>query len=65
MTDRPKLLSVKEAAEYLNDTERFVRYLIWEKRIPTYKFGRRVRIDENDLVAFLAASRVEAEADAS
>lgn len=56
------LLSVTEAAERLHVGERFVRRLVFEKRIPILKFGTHVRIAESDLDAYIAASRVEADA---
>ena len=55
-----KLLSPKDAAEQLGTSVRFVRRLIFERRIPFIKVGRHVRIAASDLEAFLAAGRVEA-----
>ncbi|MCW2542047.1 MAG: hypothetical protein JWN95_3772 [Frankiales bacterium] len=52
-------LSVPEAAEFLNTTERFVRRMVEERRVPFHRFGRHVRISRADLEAFVAASRVE------
>jgi excisionase family DNA binding protein len=53
-------LTVREAAEYLNMSERFVRRLIAERRIAFHHVGRHVRLAMADLDAFLAAGRVEA-----
>lgn len=62
--DSPRLLTVAEAAERMNVGERFIRRLMFEKRIPYRKLGEgragKVRIDEADLDAFIDASRVEA-----
>jgi excisionase family DNA binding protein len=55
-----KLLSVEEAAERLGTSVRFVRRLIFERRIAYAKLGRHVRIDPADLDAFIAAGRIEA-----
>ena len=58
MTDR--LLTVGEAAERLGTSTRFVRRLVFERRIAFVKVGRHVRITSADLEAFIAAGRVTA-----
>jgi excisionase family DNA binding protein len=57
-----KLLSPQEAADQLGTSLRFVRRLIFERRIPYTKLGRHVRIAASDLDAFIAAGRIEAPA---
>jgi excisionase family DNA binding protein len=57
-----KLLSPQEAADKLGTSLRFVRRLIFERRIPYTKLGRHVRIVASDLDAFIAAGRIEAPA---
>jgi excisionase family DNA binding protein len=57
MTD--KLLTVEEAAERLGTSVRFVRRLVFERRIAYVKVGRYVRITGRDLEAFVAAGRVD------
>jgi excisionase family DNA binding protein len=58
------LLSVPEVADRLGTSERFVRRLIAERRIPFYKLGHgrraHVRIAESDLINYTAAGRIEA-----
>jgi excisionase family DNA binding protein len=54
------LLTPQEAAEQLGTSLRFVRRLIFERRIPFIRVGRHVRIAASDLDAFIAAGRVEA-----
>ena len=61
MTD--KLLTVEETAERLGTSVRFVRRLVFERRIAYVKLGRHVRIAARDLDAFIAAGRVERPAD--
>ena len=39
---------------------RFMRRLVMERRIAYVKVGRHIRIDPDDLEAFVAAGRVEA-----
>ena len=53
------LLSVEQAAERLGTSVRFVRRLVFERRIAYVKLGRHVRISSRDLDAFIRASRVE------
>ena len=55
-----KLLSVEEAAERLGNSVRFVRRLIYDRRIAYTKLGHHVRIAASDLDAFITAGRVEA-----
>ena len=55
-----QLLTVKEAADRLGTSVRFVRRLIFQRRIPYTKLGRHVRIAACDLDAFVRAGRVEA-----
>jgi excisionase family DNA binding protein len=54
-----KYLNVKDAAEYLGTSARFVRQLIAERRIAFHKLGAHVRISLADLDAFAQAGRVE------
>ena len=55
-----QLLTPQEAAERLGTSLRFVRRLVFQRRIPYAKVGRHVRIATSDLDAFIAAGRVEA-----
>jgi excisionase family DNA binding protein len=54
-----RLLTVEEAADRLGTTVRFVRRLIFERRIAYVKVGRHVRIAAADLDAYISAGRVE------
>lgn len=53
-----RLLTVEEAAERLNTSPRFVRRLVFERRIPFLKLGRHVRITERDLDSYVRNCRV-------
>ncbi|HVU62139.1 MAG TPA: helix-turn-helix domain-containing protein [Mycobacteriales bacterium] len=55
------LLSVDDVAAELGTPVRFVRRLIHERRIRFHKIGKYVRIDRDDLAAFIAAGRVDPE----
>ncbi|MGL5824394.1 MAG: helix-turn-helix domain-containing protein [Nocardioides sp.] len=54
------LLTVEQAADYLNITEHFVRRLIRERRIPFLKVGRLVRLRRTDIDEYLASRLVPA-----
>ena len=58
------LLTVEQAAARLGTTTRFIRRLRTERRIPVVKLGKHIRIDSNDLDAYIFASRQEADASA-
>jgi excisionase family DNA binding protein len=54
-TNRP-LLTVAQAAQFLNVTESGLRRMILERRIPSYRVGKLVRFDPDQLSAFLTAN---------
>ena len=54
------LLDVKATAERLATSERHVRELIYRKELPYFKVGRLVRIDSDELDAWLTSQRQEA-----
>lgn len=58
-TTPSRYLTVKDAAEYLNTSVRFVRRLVSERRIAFHKVGSHVRIAVSDLEEFVQAGRVE------
>ena len=53
------LLSIEQAAERLGTSVRFVRRLVFERRIAFVKVGRHVRIAAADLDAYIRGARVE------
>jgi excisionase family DNA binding protein len=55
------LLTAAQAADRLGTSVRFIRRLVAQRRIPYLKVGRHLRISSDDLDAFIAAGRVEAE----
>lgn len=57
MDGRP--LTVAQAADRMNVSERFIRRLIEERRIAFHRVGRHVRLRPVDLDAFFDAGRVE------
>jgi excisionase family DNA binding protein len=54
-----RLLTVAEAAEWLNTTPRHVRRLVFERRIAYRKLGNYVRFHPDDLAEYVAAHPVE------
>lgn len=52
------LLSVEDAAAELGTPVRFVRRLVYERRIRFHKIGKYVRIAKPDLDEFIAAGEV-------
>jgi excisionase family DNA binding protein len=55
-----RLLTVAEASDYLNVSQRFIRRLISERRTPVVRLGRHVRLAQADLDAFILAGRIAA-----
>lgn len=58
--DRPRLLTVKGAAAYLNCTVWCIRSLIWSRRIPYLKLGKRYLIDRADLDKLVEREKISA-----
>ncbi len=56
----PERLNIPAAAELMGLSERHVRRLVFERRLPHYKIGSRIVIAADDCEAFLAAQRREA-----
>jgi len=54
----PKLLDIAELAEHLGVTERHVRRLVAERRIPFIKWGHLLRFDPGEIAAWLDRSRI-------
>jgi len=55
----PMLLDIKGAARMLSSTAWTVRNLLWAKKIPFVKIGRRFLIDPEDIRAFIAREKAE------
>ena len=53
---KPERLYFKEAALYLGRGERFLRRLVFERRIRHYKVGKFLSFDKADLDAFAKQS---------
>lgn len=53
----PPLLTYRQAAQVLGVTDRTLRTLVSEGRLPAVRFGRSVRIDPADLRRFIDSAK--------
>lgn len=53
------LLDITALAERLGVTERFVRRLVAERRIPFLKIGKFIRLEPADVAAWIDQQRVD------
>jgi len=56
-TDLPDLINIATLAERLGDSERHIRRLVAERRIPFLKLGRFVRFDSAEIIRWLDDGR--------
>ena len=56
-TSRPALIDLPAVAEMLGVTERHVRRLVAERRIPFYKWGHFLRFDPVEIREWIQAHR--------
>lgn len=62
MARRINLLTCEEASELLTVSEDTIRRLVKTGLLPAYEIGNRLRIDEEDVYAYLAAHKTKAAA---
>lgn len=55
-----RLVNIGGAAEYLATTERHMRDLVTQRRVPFHRIGRLIRFDLRELDEYVDACRVEA-----
>jgi excisionase family DNA binding protein len=53
MASETKLLTAREAAQFLRLSENTVRQWIWQRRLPVVRLGRAVRLRKADLEKLL------------
>jgi excisionase family DNA binding protein len=58
VNDRINWMSTKEAAEHLGVTLRSLYRFIDEGTLPAYKFGRVIRLKEDDVDVFIETCRI-------
>ncbi len=58
MNERINWMSTKEAAEHLGVTLRSLYRFIDEGTLPAYKFGRVIRLKQEDVVEFIETCRI-------
>ena len=59
MADPPRWLSTAEAARRLGITPRTLYRFIDEGQLPAYRFGRVIRLKQDEVDAFIEQSRIE------
>jgi excisionase family DNA binding protein len=57
LTIKHRLLTIQQAAEYLNSSRRFIRSLGWSGKFPYVRFGKRILFDRNDLDNFIESQK--------
>ena len=60
MNEKP-LLDINSLAEQLAVTQRFIRRLVSERRIPHYKVGHFIRFDQDEIDEWLQDQRRDPE----
>ena len=53
----PQLITIDQLADRLGVTERYVRRLVAEKRVPYRKLGKLVRFAEHEIATWLDTTR--------
>ena len=53
-----RLLTARQAAEYIGRSEQAVRHLIFQRDIPVVRDGRCVRIDRKDLDIWIENNKI-------
>lgn len=61
MAPEPKLVDMAGAALILGTTHRHIKDLLYQRKIPYVKIGRKVRFELRDLDRYIKVNRVEAE----
>jgi len=55
--EKGRLLTIREAAQYLAVSVSTLYGWVWQRRIPFVKIGRALRFDPHDLTAFIEANK--------
>jgi excisionase family DNA binding protein len=54
----PRLMTIKQAAEYTGRSVSSINHLVYRRQIPVVRVGRRVHIDRNDLDRWIESNKV-------
>lgn len=57
-TNGPRLLNLKQSAEYLSAHPWALRRMVRERRIPHLKIGRGYLIDRHDLDSYISKNKI-------
>ena len=55
----PRLLDIRAASQYLSTTVWQMRTLVWERKLPHLRVGRRILFDRVDLDQYVDANKVQ------
>ena len=58
-TTPSSLWNLADTCAYLNTTERHVRYLVFNKQIPTRRVGRLLRFDPGEIRSWVDATLID------
>ncbi|MBW3643351.1 MAG: helix-turn-helix domain-containing protein [Actinobacteria bacterium] len=58
VTERRPLMDLPTVAKYLGVSERHIRRLVQERRIPFIKWGHRLRFDPDEIDSWVDTKRV-------
>ena len=61
----PKLMDIKQIAEHLGVTDRYIRRLVAERRIPFVKWGHYIRFNPAEVTKWIEEATVEVKNEAS
>ena len=53
----PQLITIDQLADRLGVTERYIRHLIAEKRVPYRKLGKLIRFADHEIAEWLDSTR--------
>jgi excisionase family DNA binding protein len=53
----PQLLTIDQLADRLGVTERYIRRLVYERRVPYRKLGKLIRFADHEIAAWLETTR--------
>lgn len=57
--EKPRILTMIQASEFLNLKLSRLRYEVFHKRIPYFKLGRSIRFEEKELTRWLMNQKQE------
>jgi excisionase family DNA binding protein len=56
----PRVLTVKQAAQYIGMSQWFIRELVYGRKVPYINVGKKIMFDRSDLDTYLDERKVPA-----